>query len=199
MVAVLLPTVFQTKMPRTTAEVMQLFNGMCEGGGPDGLATSLLESIGPDALYGEPNATDLEFRLFSELLHSLLAADPAKRPTAEATSEHPFFSTVQVEQASHKPTTTPVAVGQSGECLTYRVHHGGEAATEATWESLHFNEAAVQFHLMLGGSGRVSVQEVLVCINESSRTRFEAKREALAAANKPTEEIWVRGKGKGCS
>ena len=50
------------------------------------------------------------------------------------------------------PTTAPIeVVGPGGTCRTYRVRHGGEAAdTEATWESLHFNEAAVQFYLMLG-------------------------------------------------
>ena len=37
--------------------------------------------------------------------------------------------------------------------ITYRVQHGGINAAHASWESLNFNEAAVQFHLMLGGSG----------------------------------------------
>jgi hypothetical protein len=35
------------------------------------------------------------------------------------------------------------------------------------------------------------VNEVLVCVNESAKQRFEAKRAALAAAGKPTNEIWV--------
>ena len=49
---------------------------------------------------------------------------------------------------------------------------------------LHFTDA--------GGGGRgASVNEVLVCVNESAKQRFEAKRAALAAAGKPTNEIWV--------
>ena len=35
------------------------------------------------------------------------------------------------------------------------------------------------------------MNEVLVCVNESAKQRFEAKRAALAAAGKPTNEIWV--------
>ena len=94
----------------------------------------------------------------------------------------------------HAPATPATAVGPAGECKVYRVRHAGEtAAAVPTWESLHFNEAAVQFHLMLGvGSTRgASVREVLVCVNETTQRRFEARRAELEAAGKPTGEIWV--------
>ena len=35
------------------------------------------------------------------------------------------------------------------------------------------------------------MDEVLVCENEAAKERFEAKRAALLAAGKPTDEIWV--------
>ena len=92
-----------------------------------------------------------------------------------------------------QPTTAPVEVaGAGGSCQTYRLVHGGETAnSEATWESLNYNEAAVQFYLMLGGGVRAHVDEVLVCVNDQARERFEAKRAALLAAGKPVDEMWV--------
>ena len=92
-----------------------------------------------------------------------------------------------------QPTTAPVEVaGAGGSCQTYRLVHGGETAnSEATWESLNYNEAAVQFYLMLGRERRAQVDEVLVCVNDQARERFEAKRAALLAAGKPVDEMWV--------
>ena len=43
----------------------------------------------------------------------------------------------------------------------------------------------------VGGGPGASVKEVLVCVNDTAKQRFEAKRAALAAAGKPTNEIWV--------
>ena len=42
-----------------------------------------------------------------------------------------------------------------------------------------------------GGERRAHVDEVLVCENEAAKVRFEAKRAALLAAGKPTDEMWV--------
>ena len=47
-------------------------------------------------------------------------------------------------------------------------------------------------HRYCAGGGRgASVKEVVVCVNETARQRFEAKRAELAAAGKPINEIWV--------
>ena len=148
-VATLLPFVFRDRMPTATAGVMQVF--AASPGDGDALASRLLARARGADVYGAAHGSALDHTMLFGLVKQLLAVDPAKRPTAEAAFEHPLFSSVQLHRAP-APTTPPIeVVGPGGTCRTYRIRHGGEVAdTEATWESLHFNEGATQFYLMLG-------------------------------------------------
>lgn len=189
MVCVLLPHIWQNRMPKTTAEVLKMFEG-----DPCGLSKHLLqEPFAEEASAGGSGAVvdAMELKQVSDVLTRLLNADASKRPSAEEVLDHPFFAQVQLVEAPPLVPTIPPQV--LGECLVYHVTHGGEQACSrgVNWEQTHFNEAAVQFHLMMGLQRNARAREVLVTVNDKLRAQFESKREALKAAGKPTSEIWV--------
>jgi len=195
-------------MPKTTAGVLEIFERdgdsalvkrlftpslepqdfVCIGGGGGG-------GGGGGNLDLSTITTVEKVKQLSDLLPRLLTADPAHRFNAEETLDHPFFaSTVHlVEAPKTAPKTQPKVLGSKGcECLVYKVKHSGEVVrAEMTWEQSHFNEAAAQFHLMLGARKSLRVREVAVCVNEKLKAQFESKSEAMRAAGKPTGEIWV--------
>ena len=92
-----------------------------------------------------------------DVVSQLLNADPTKRPGASNVLDHPFFEKIQLVEAPIAPTTQPRRLGD-GACLLYTVVHGGEQASDAgiNWEQIHFNEAAVQFRLMIGAQRNCS-------------------------------------------
>ena len=193
MVCVLMPEIWDARMPKTTTMVLKLFNRDHDC---SALSKHLLKEPLPstealtEASVSVVEAIERE-QLF-DVVSQLLNADPTKRPGASNVLDHPFFEKIQLVEAPIAPTTQPRRLGD-GACLLYTVVHGGEQASDAgiNWEQIHFNEAAVQFHLMIGAQRNVRVQEVLVIVNEALRVQFESKRDALDAAGKSTREIWV--------
>jgi len=193
MVCVLMAEIWDTRMPKTTMEVLEIFHREQDG---SALSKHLLEEPlrSSEALVGSsgPVIEAIECEQLFDVVSQLLNVDPIKRPSANQVLDHPFFEKIKLVEAPLAPTTPPRLLGD-GACLVYTVTHAGEQASNAgmTWEQIHFNEAAVQFHLMIGAQRNVRVQEVLVIVNEALRVQFESKREALDAAGKPTHEIWV--------
>ena len=200
LVRVLLSEVWATRMPKSTGEVVELF----QRGGDSALAELLLKSPvslrraevsgggGGGGGRSGPSVIETEqLKQLTDILTKLLSNDPAKRPTAEETLEHPFFAPVRLVEAA--PTTRPRLLA-GGACQVHTVTHSGEralATAESSWEQTHFNTAVAQFHLMMGAQRNVLTIEVEVCVNDALTAQFESKREALRAAGKPTGEIWV--------
>lgn len=240
MVAALLPDVWETRMPTTTAEVLTLFDKGGEaalsnhlldstastldastssagggGAGGDGGGAAADAASSPSSTSSTPKPTtaatvpsvddrgrarserhvallDWERRkqLF-DLLPQLLSGDPSKRLSADEALDHPLFQTLRlVEAPKDKPATKPRMVGGGG-CKVYTAVHSGEHALAQSWEQLHFNEAAAQFHLMMGAQRGARAREVLIVVNETLSAQFEKKKETLRDAGKATSEVWV--------
>jgi hypothetical protein len=92
----------------------------------------------------------------------------------------------------HQAAAPPPPVRQgrrvhSGSGLV--VCHECRFSNEVTFESHHFNIAASQFCILVGGGYRVTRVEHYV--NEDTRQRFDTKAAAFRAQGKPEERTWV--------
>ena len=200
LVRVLLPLTWESRMPKTTAKVLEIFD---KDRDDDALSKHLLEeritfdrTVASDKNEGAKTVKSAvdeeELKQLSDVLSKLLGADPTKRLSAQELLDHPFFAAVRLVEAPSLTPQTPPRILNDGLCKVYQITHAGEQARgEASWEHNHFNEAAVQFHLMMGASTNKKVKEVLVCVNDTLTATFEAKREAYKSEGKPTSEIWV--------
>ena len=196
MLRVLVPDIWDTRMPKTTAEVIGMFDGTRDD---DALSKHLLRDPlnfagtgAADAASGSASAAEAEdLKLFCDVITKLLHADPGKRPSAAKLLDHAFFESVRLIEVSKEPTSVPRLLG-GGACKVYTATHGGEQAlADPTWEQSHFSQAAVQFHLMMGSQTNDRVREVLICVNDQLTAQFESKREALRREGKPDSEIWI--------